>query len=181
VGIEGDGLDGAPTGLAPLGLRVVVAVALAPDELDAQALQELDHRRALAEVGVATGERRTGPHVADDVLEVGHPVVVGVGDPLRPHERVVGQPDDPARHGRRPADELALLDDEHLQPGFVGGQRPHESAAAADDREVGREVPARHRNPPATSRDAGRVDRTLPTGPARCPGGAPTSYRGAAG
>ena len=55
---------------------------------------------------MAALERRGRADVADDRLEVGHRVLVGVGDPVGPHDRVVRDPDDAAGHARssrRPA------------------------------------------------------------------------------
>ena len=60
-------------------------------------------------------ERRARADVADHRLEVGHGVLVGVGDAVGPHHRVVRDPDDAAGHARRPADQRLLLEHEHAR------------------------------------------------------------------
>ena len=65
--------------------------------------------------------------------------------PVGPHERVVRDPDDPAGHAGRPADQGLLLEHQRLRAGVGGCQRgDHAAAARTGDHEVDGGVPRRH-------------------------------------
>ena len=64
---------------------------------------------ARGEEHLAAGHRRCRTDVTDDIVEVRQTIFVRVGDALRLHQWVVGQPHHAARHPRRPADEVESL------------------------------------------------------------------------
>src|SRR5262249_8403387 len=86
--------------------------------------------------------------VADHVGQICQTVLVRVGDPVGPHQRVVRQPHDAAGKPGRTADEGLLLDDQRLEP-------------AVECRPPGHHPPTDTPPPTATSRDE-QVDGAVP-------------------
>ena len=110
-------------------------------------------------------ERRGRADVADDGLEVGHGVLVGVGHAVGPHHRVVRDPDDAAGHGGRAADQLLLLEHDRSETSVDGRHSGYQPAAPApDDDDVDGLVPRRHEfRPFAPARPGFRVACTAST------------------
>ena len=145
LAVEGDRLNAATVVVTALGVGVIVAVPRAIDEPDASALQERDHLGTRPEEGVAPLEGGAGSDIAHHSFEMGHGVLVGVGDAVGLHDRVVRDPGDAAGHAGRAPDALLLLEHEGTRPGVVSGQCGHQAAAArSDDHEVDGGVPRGH-------------------------------------
>jgi hypothetical protein len=141
-GIERDALDGAARRIAALVVRVVVAPAGTPNHPDSLAQQKIKHLEACGEKPLAAGRRRRRTDVADDVVEVRQPVLVRIRYPLRPHQRVIRQPDHAAGHSGGTADEILLFDDQRLDSRIDRGKcGDHSTASAARDQKVDRFVP----------------------------------------
>ena len=95
-----------------------------------------------------TVERGGWTDVTHDRFEVRHRVLVGVRDPVGPHDRVVRHPHDSAGHAGRAADQLLLLEDQRARSSVGRGQRgDHAATTGSDDHEVDGGVPRRHVTP----------------------------------
>ncbi len=110
---------------------VVVGVSRAAVQLEPLPLEEGDHPRPVGQEGAPPGGRRGLVRFADHGLQVVKPVLVGILDAVRPHQRVVRYPEHAARHAGGAADDALLFHDHRLQAGRVGRKRGRQPAAAA--------------------------------------------------
>ena len=132
AGVEILRLEGAAAGSAARNSLVVVCVLGQRHELGAGLLVEvLRHLRGLLQIGA---QAILGDHAGGGFPDVGPGVLGIVFDAHARHQVVVGHPEAAARHGRRAAVEIALLDQQHATTGIVSGEGSgHGARSRADD------------------------------------------------
>ena len=126
-GVERLVVQRAAGGLAPLPLRVVIG-ARERREADRRARLEVPgHLRRAVDEGL---EKFLGGLSPRHATEIAQGLVAGVEDAQLPHVMVAGDPQHPARHRRRPADPVGLLENGHAAAAVPRAQRGHQAGAA---------------------------------------------------
>ncbi len=127
-GVEIHRLHGAVARLAARLVRKVIRILLHRAEADAEAFpQEAHHAGRVAQIGL---DARLRHAVADQALEVGQRLLVGIIAADAGNVLVAGNPDAAARHRAGAAVQILLLDHQRRQPLRLAAQRRGHAASA---------------------------------------------------